>query len=742
MKISRIQKLFEATGLLECDEWQAFLEEATEDVELRRTVLDLLECGRRSPGFLLRPTLDGVGNPVADTFPSAFGKGTRVGAFTLLRLLGSGGGGVVFLARQDEPLAREVAVKILRNSLDDAEPRWRFEIERQAISRMNHPGIARVLDAGLTADDRPWLAMEYVPGEPVQEWCDDRCLPPDLRARLLAEACDAVHHAHQKGVIHRDLKPSNILVAEPPGTSPRPWIIDFGIARLMDGEPGRTVAGGRPGTPAYMSPEQILGDPAGIDARTDIFSLGVILYELLAGASPFRQPSALHREIIPLGRLGREANERRAAEIAAERGISPAAWRRAMRGDLAKIAMKCLREEPDGRYQSASALAADLRAFADGRPVTAHHPSAPYVVGIFLRRHPWGTAAGVAALAAFAAAAAIIVAADRTAVRERRQAVAERQRAEDLVTGFSRLIMRGNPEYGQPRDYRLRDAVIDFSRDLPAELCRDPLTEARARHTLGSALYGMGEREMARREFERALALAGALPAAATVEMLPLLRFSAAVEMESRDPAGARALFAGVERQLAGSPGADRRELRVRALCQISMVDADNGEPERAAAAAEQAVALAESLAEDNPELLARGLRTWARIEESRGARDRARVHQARRLRILENACGPENPVTWEARADLATLDPNGPGCSETLATLEEVSAKMDRHFGAAHPWAVAMAIEHARALAAAGKMEDAGGIYRQTLARAGAGCDPDDVAGWRREMALLGREP
>lgn len=737
MRVSPVQELFEAAAELEPGEWREFLEGATGDSGLRETVFELLESARRSPDFLMRPTLDGAGNAVADGPLPGLAEGGRVGRFLLVRRLGAGGGGVVFLARQDEPLVREVAVKILRNTLDDAELRWRFEIERQAISRMNHPGIARVLDAGLTADDRPWLAMEFVPGEPIDAWCDARRLPPEQRAKLVAEVCDAVHHAHQKGVIHRDLKPNNILVAENPGGSPRPWIIDFGIARLTDGDPARTVAGRHPGTPAYMSPEQILGDPAGIDARTDIFSLGVILYELLAGGSPFRQPAARQREAVSPSRLSRETEDGRAAEIAAERALSPAAWRRAMRGDLGKIALKCLRENPAERYPSASALAADLRAFSVGRPVTAQRPSARYLAGKFLRRHPFGSAAAAAALVLLAAAGAAILAAERTAVRERRQAVAERRRAEEMFAGFSRLIMRGNPEYGQPHDYRLRDAVIDFSQDLPAELRSDPLTEARARHTLGSALYGMGEHEMARREFDRALELAGPLPSTETAEMLPLLRFGAAVEMADRDPAAARKLFATVERQLADSPDPDRRALRVRALCQISMIDADNDHFAQAATEAERAVALAETLAVADPELLARGLWTLARVEKSQGRLDRARLYQARRLEILEKSAGPDNPVTWEARADLATLDLAGPRTEAALATLEEISGKMARHFGDAHPSALAIRIEYARALAAMRPVE-AAGIYREVIAGAGERCDPEDIARWREELHAL----
>lgn len=719
MKLSRIQELFEAAGELEADEWEDFLAQATDDLELRISVLQLLECGSRSPEFLQNPTVGSGEYSVRDASRNGFVAGAVVGGFTLVKRLGAGGGGVVFLARQDEPLPREVALKILRDTLDDAELRWRFDVERQAISRMNHPGIARVLDAGLTTDGRPWLAMELVPGEPICGWCDGKRLTLERRALLVAEVCEAVHHAHQKGVIHRDLKPGNILVAEDEAGDSRSWVIDFGIARLTDGDATRTLMGRRPGTPGYMSPEQVVGDWEGIDARTDIFSLGVILYELLTGRSAFGKS----REMVTMGRLGSLLDAREVAEIADQCGLSASAWRRAAKGDLGMIAMKCVREDPAERYQSALGLAADLRAFAAGRPVNARGRSTAYVAGRFLRRHPWGAVAGAAAVALLAAAGIFTWIAER-------QALADQRRAEDLVAGFSRLIMQGNPEYGRPRDYLLRDAVIDFSHDLPSELRSDPLTEARARHTLGAALLGMGERHLARREIARAMELAEDLPAATTDDWLPLLQFNAGVEMKDR--IAARRIFTKVERT------ADS-ELRVRALCQISMIDADAGRLQEAASRAQTAVALAETLGEG--ELLARTLWTLARTEKMRGRLADARTLQARRLGILEKSAAANLPVTWEARADLATLDLAGPSRNEAVAVLAEISGKMVRHFGATHPAALVMRIEYARGLAAVGRPWDAAEVYGGVLALAEGNCDSDDVERWQAEFeALPGR--
>jgi serine/threonine protein kinase/tetratricopeptide (TPR) repeat protein len=746
MSLSPVQQLFQDASDLPEEDQAAFLDRATDDPVLRSRVLSLLESARRSPAFLGSPTLDSHGNAVPDHQPRALGPGSKIGPYEILRKLGSGGGGIVFLARQEQPLRRDVSLKVMRSSLDDDEPRWRFEIERQAIARMEHAGIARVLDAGLTDDDRPWIAMEYIAGEAITTWCDAHRLGLEDRAALMAAVCDAVHHAHQKGVLHRDLKPSNVLVMRTPEGLPRPCLIDFGIARLNDAgaDPSQTRPGRLPGTPAYMSPEQIEGRADAVDARTDIFSLGVILYELLVGASPFRDPNSTSREITSPDRSTRLNSAELATHLAQARGQTPQAWKRAMRGDLALIVLKCLRHDPRERYASADALAADLRAFVSRLPVSAHRPTLRYLASRMMRRHPVTSLLGAAGTFVLVLSGMAILHAQRQAVIQRELARAERARAEDLFSGFSRLIVAGDPEHGRPRDYPLGQAVMDFARNLPSELTRDPRTEARARHTLAHALQGMGESVKAQEQFAASLALLDGLPAEESTDLLPEVLFGNAVSIAETRPELAWKQLLRAEGILRASPDPGDAYLRVRTLCLLSVVAHDRNDFEGAGSMARSALSLAEKLKASDPDLLARCLWTLARVERSMGRLAEARSLQERRMNLLAASSGEDSPLIWDARAELALLDVNGPDPGSHLATLHDLSRKTEAHFGAAHYQTLARWIDYARALASVGRREEALGIYRGILRKAEdpSFTEPGSFAKWRAEYELLLEEP
>ncbi len=742
MSLTPLQRLFDEASELPPEELDAYLENATDDPALRQRVIALLESARRSLAFLARPTLDGSGNAVADPAHAGIGPGSRIGPYELIRKLGSGGGGVVFLARQEQPLQRQVSLTIARISLDEDESRWRFEVERQAISRMEHPGIAKVLDAGLTADDRPWIAMEYIPGEAITTWCDSHRLGLTERAALMAEVCDAVHHAHQKGVLHRDLKPSNVLVTEDQDGSSRPCLIDFGIARLndVDADARRTRPGRLPGTPAYMSPEQLRGEQDAIDARTDIFSLGVILYELLTGESPFRDPAGCSREVTAPDRKTRLASEETVAERSRERSQSPHAWKRAMRGDLSLIALKCLRADPADRYSNADALAGDLRAFVSHQPVSAHHPTLPYLASRMVRRHPLATASAALGMALAAGSALVILDARREAIAQRELAMAERGRAEDLFNGFARLIVAANPENGRSKDYTLKQAVLDFSGRLPDELTRDPRTEAKARYTLAHAFQGMGETTKAREELDAALALLDAMPAGESADLLPTVLYGSAISMAETRPARAWDQLMRAERLLQSSSEAHAPKMRARVLCQLSVIAHDRDDFGPAESFAKQALAIAEDLPQDDPELIAKCLWTLARVERSLGRVDAVRTLQKKRLEILLSALGEQSSPVWDARAELALLDLSGPQQAGAIATLLEMAQLTEAHFGKAHSQTLARWIDYARALSKTGRKDEAKPVYRDVLERASvpAFSEPDTLARWKAEYHEL----
>lgn len=330
------------------------------------------------------------------------GVGARLGRYRLLQQIGEGGFGVVYLAEQEEPVRRRVALKILKEGMDTRQVIARFEAERQALALMDHPSIAKVLDAGATDTGRPYFVMELVPGLKITEYCDQHQLPAKKRLQLFQQVCHAVQHAHQKGIIHRDLKPSNILVAAHDGV-PVPKIIDFGVAKAIAQRLTEktlfTAFAQMIGTPAYMSPEQATLASEDIDTRSDIYSLGVLLYELLTGRPPFEPDTLLRAGLDEIRRILREVDPPKPstrlttlanddlARIARFRQSEPPKLLSLVRGDLDWIVMKALEKDRDQRYETADALALDVQRHLQQEPVLAAAPSRLYRIRKFARRN-------------------------------------------------------------------------------------------------------------------------------------------------------------------------------------------------------------------------------------------------------------------------------------------------------------------------------------------------------------------
>ena len=374
-----------------------------DDVALRKQVDALLAEHVQLGSFLESPppafarTVDD--RPMARD-PIALGPGTRIGPFKLIEQIGVGGMGVVYVAAQSHPVARKVALKLIKPGLDTRQVINRFDAERQALALMDHPNIAKVFDAGSTESGQPYFVMELVNGVPITEYCDSHRLTPRDRLELFLPVCQALQHAHQKGIIHRDLKPSNVLVTQY-DAKPVPKVIDFGVAKAtgpkLTEETLYTGFGALVGTLEYMSPEQAVQNQLDVDTRSDIYSLGVLLYELLTGSTPLDHKRANRAALLELLRIIKEEEPPKPStrlsstdelpSVAANRGLDPKKLSILVRGDLDWIVMKALEKDRTRRYETANALARDLQRHLADEVVEARPPSANYRLRKFVRRN-------------------------------------------------------------------------------------------------------------------------------------------------------------------------------------------------------------------------------------------------------------------------------------------------------------------------------------------------------------------
>ena len=367
------------------------------------------------------------------------GDPAEIGPYRLMRKLGQGGMGRVYLAEQSKPVQRQVALKLTRRGFDSAEAKARFRAERQALAVLEHPHIARVFDAGSTENGRPWFAMEYIEGVTITQWAAERGLGLSERIRLLLPVCDAIQHAHRKGLIHRDLKPSNILVVDDGGRG-FPKVIDFGIARAvdlsLDERSQVTQLGELVGTPEYMSPEQAALGSIDIDTRSDVYSLGLVLYELLVGQLPVTGKALRALGFEAMCREIREGDTPKPSRYRGEtvNDASTGRWRAQLKGDLDSVLLKALAKNRERRYGSAAELADDLKRYLDNQPVLAQPPSLAYRASKFVRRNRALVGAGaivaVALVAATAISAAGLVQARQAEQRAQLAAEQARQEAE------------------------------------------------------------------------------------------------------------------------------------------------------------------------------------------------------------------------------------------------------------------------------------------------------------------------
>ncbi|MEQ8279766.1 MAG: protein kinase [Deltaproteobacteria bacterium] len=446
----------------------------------------LLEAHERAEGVETAPVID----PVPE----------RIGPYRVLEVLGEGGMGVVYAAEQTQPIRRRVAIKVIKLGMDTKEVIARFEAERQALAMLDHPGVARVFDAGSTDNGRPFFVMELVRGVPIHEYCDTHELALRDRLELFLQVCDAVHHAHQKGIIHRDIKPSNVLVAVQ-DSGPAPKIIDFGVMKATSARLSEhtffTEQGQLIGTPEYMSPEQAEMSGLDVDTRTDVYSLGVMLYQIITGELPFDSNALRSGGYGEIRRIIREVDP-----------VKPSArtsrWPRALRGDLDRVVMCAIAKDRTHRYESASAFRDDVRRYLVDEPVQAGKPGAAYRLIKFVKRKRYlSSAVALVFIAGLAGVIGLWV-----GLQDAREAEALAARRADNAAKASaflqKVLFHVDPEYGGGK-LSLLEVMGIASRSIEEDLGQHPEVEASVRESIGVAYRRLSRFEDAEPHLRRSL---------------------------------------------------------------------------------------------------------------------------------------------------------------------------------------------------------------------------------------------
>jgi tetratricopeptide (TPR) repeat protein/predicted Ser/Thr protein kinase len=564
------------------------------------------------------------------------------GRYRIVAELGEGGFGVVYLAEQTEPVKRKVALKVLKLALASASMRARFEAEQQALAMMDHPSLAKVFDAGTTPDGQPYFAMEFAPGEPLTAFCDKRNLPLSQRLDLLARICDAVHHAHMKGVVHRDLKPGNILVGETDqGMVPK--VIDFGIAKAVSRQqadrPTDTQFGQFVGTPVYMSPEQAEGGTIDIDTRSDVYSLGVILYELLVSRTPIDSETirrsglaALHKTLLeteparPSARLAGLAQAER-DELTTRRATDARTLARVLHKDLDWIVMRCLEKDRARRYESTSALAADLRRFLAGEPVLAGPPGASYRVEKFVKRHRFAVAAGLALTLGLVAFGVSMTYLWNDAVRQQHRA--------QSTLGVLLSSLRASDVSGEQASasVTMKDYLADVERQTTEKLSDQPDIAYDLRATIGWVMTSLTDYDGAVRnlapvvEYRRTLAARGGKPEALALAS-SLYDLGRALYFLRRYADAKAAYTESLELRRATLPDSD--PIIGRTFLHLAATNAGLGDIDAACRDADEAIRRFRALGPSAEELLSRALYSHAGtlVKAKRHAEARALVDE------------------------------------------------------------------------------------------------------------------
>ena len=677
------------------------------DEQLRQRIERLLKAHDQAGDFLEQSAPEAEANG-----QTPFGEkpGDRIGRYKLLQQIGEGGCGVVYLAEQESPVRRRVALKIIKPGMDTKSVMARFEAERQALALMDHPNIAKVFDAGATESGRPYFVMELVRGVKITEYCDSKSLTTEGRLKLFIQVCRAVQHAHQKGIIHRDIKPSNILVMTAEDGKPLPVVIDFGIAKATTKQQltDRTLFTAFEmliGTPAYMSPEQADLSGVDVDTRTDVYSLGVLLYELVTGAPPFDGASLMKSGLDETRRTIREKdpdrpslrlvtmNQTDLTNTATHRQSAPPALIRSVRGDLDWIVMKALEKDRTRRYETANGLALDVERYLANEPILARPPSKVYKLQKAVQRNQL-LFAGVGVIVLLLIAGLIIVSASLAGERRsRREAQVAQTRAEaassksQQVTKFLEDMLNGvEPSVALGRDTTmLREILNRTAERVGTEMTNQPEVEAELRGLLGSLYQEIGNYDRAEEMHRAALItrqkLFGKESPEAAKSLNDLgLALLANNKLAEAEEAHREAL--AIRQRLYGDENADT----ATSLNDLSSAYRQETKLSQAEPMARQALAIREKLFGHEHLQVADSLRNLSVILGDEGRWGEAEKMAREVLAIRRKLLGPEHQSIASALDDVAWAT-GAQGKLDEAETLERESLTMrEKLLGADHP--------------------------------------------------------
>jgi serine/threonine protein kinase len=718
-----------AVGKLPPEQWEAYVAEACGgDTDLQRQVARLLQVHQEAGSFLEEPAVDpraiGVfSNAPGDDRPTngpREGPGTLVGPYKLLETIGEGGFGVVFMAEQQRPVRRKVALKVLKPGMDTCQVVARFEAERQALALMDHPNIARVFDGGETVSGRPYFVMELVRGVPITDLCDQNHLNVRQRLELFITVCQAVQHAHQKGIIHRDLKPSNVLVTLHDGT-PVVKVIDFGIAkatgRQLTEKTLFTNFAQMIGTPLYMSPEQAEMSGLDIDTRSDVYSLGVLLYELLTGTTPCDQERLRTAAFDEIRRIIREEEPAKsstristlgpaACTVSTNRKSDPRRLSQLFRGELDWIVMKALEKDRTRRYESASGLAADIQHYLNDEPVSAGPPSAAYRLRKFSRRHRRWLAAAAALAAALVLGTAVSVwqavratRAEKETREERDTAVTERQRA-DEEAAIARAISdfmaddilrqagasrQASPTRKPDPDITVRTALDRAAANIAGKFAGQPRVEVALRDAIGSTYSELGVADKAVEQLEIAARLAQATLGDEHADTLKCLSHLARVYQYQDRLAQAEPLMVQVF-EVAKRVNGPEHPSTLTYMNNLGLLYSDQSKVDAAEALLSNAVDLRRrALGADHPDTLTSCNNLAALLSNLRGEHARAEPLYVQVLEVRRRVIGDEHPDTLSSINNLGILYRNLGRYAEAEPLLSEALKGLRKQVGEDH---------------------------------------------------------